>query len=131
MPPRLQKILCIDDEPDILEIVKASLEMGGGYTVATCSSGKEALDSVGDFKPDLILLDILIPAMDGVTIFGKLRGYSSLKSVPIIFMTAMVQPKEVSSYLELGAAGVVMKPFDPMKLPEEVASLWKNFHDRQ
>ncbi len=131
MLPRLHKIMCIDDEPDILDIVKVSLESGGGYEVATCSSGKEALDRAGDIKPDLILLDILIPAMDGVTIFGKLRGYASLKAVPIVFITAMVQPKEVSTYLELGAAGVIMKPFDPMKLAGEVESLWKTFHARQ
>lgn len=123
--------MCIDDEPDILEIVKASLEVGGNYKVATCSSGKEALDTIGDVKPDLILLDMLIPAMDGVTIFGKLRSYSSLKTVPIVFITAMVQPKEVSSYIELGAAGVIMKPFDPMSLAAEIQSMWKNFHDRQ
>lgn len=131
MTPSLNKIMCVDDEPDILEIVKASLEVGGGYAVTTCSSGKEALDTVGDVRPDLVLLDILIPAMDGVTIFAKLKSYSSLKAVPVVFITAMVQPKEVSSYLELGAAGVIMKPFDPMKLPGEIASLWKNFHDRQ
>ncbi|MER2519301.1 MAG: response regulator [Bdellovibrionales bacterium] len=131
MAPRLQKIMCIDDEPDILDIVKICLEAGGGYEVVTCSSGKEVLDQIGDIKPDLVLLDILIPAMDGVTIFGKLRGYSSLKAVPIIFITAMVQPKEVSTYIEIGAAGVIMKPFDPMKLPAEVESLWKSFHDRQ
>lgn len=131
MPPSLRKIMCIDDEPDILEIVKACLEIGGNYTVSTCSSGKEALDTIGEVKPDLIMLDILIPAMDGVTIFGKLRGYSSLKTVPIVFVSAMVQPKEVSAYIELGAAGVIMKPFDPMKLTAEVESMWKSFHDRQ
>lgn len=131
MTPRLHKIMCIDDEPDILEIVRASLEAGGNYMVTTCSSGKEALDTIGDVKPDLILLDMLIPAMDGVTIFGKLRSYFSMKAVPVIFITAMVQPKEVSSYIDLGAAGVIMKPFDPMKLAAEVESLWKCFHDRQ
>lgn len=126
----LKHILCVDDEADILEIAKMALETVGGYQVSTCQSGKEAIARVAQIKADIILLDVMMPGLDGPTTYSKLRAIASLKHVPVVFMTAKVQPKEVAAYIGLGSAGVILKPFDPMQLPGEVEELWRSFHDR-
>lgn len=115
-------ILCVDDEEDIQEVVKLCLEMDGGFAIDTCAGGAEALAFLAHTKPDLILLDVMMPGMDGPATFAamKERGVH----VPVIFMTARVRGAEVSQYLEMGAAGVVPKPFDPVTLAGEVRQLW-------
>ncbi|WP_031387275.1 response regulator [Desulfonatronum thiodismutans] len=124
----LQKILYVEDEPDIQAVAKIALEMVGGFTLKACSSGQEALDSVKDFHPDLILLDVMMPGMDGPTTMRKLRDQPGMAAVPMVFMTAKVQPQEVQEYLAQGAKGVIAKPFDPMKLSEEVRAIWEQGH---
>jgi len=119
---QLCHILCVDDEEDIQEVVKLCLEMDGSFTIETCPGGAEALAFLTHTRPDLILLDVMMPGMDGPATFAamKARGIN----VPVIFMTARVRGAEVSQYLDMGAAGVVPKPFDPVTLADEVRQLW-------
>ncbi len=122
----LQNILYVEDEPDIQAVAQVALEMVGGFTLKVCSSGQEALETVKSFVPDLILLDVMMPDMDGPTTMRELKKLPDLANIPVVFMTAKVQPKEVSEYLALGARGVIAKPFDPMKLAGEVRAVWEH-----
>jgi CheY-like chemotaxis protein len=126
----IKHILCIDDEADILQVAKMALETVGKFQVSTCLSGKEALEKITDIKPDMVLLDVMMPGMDGPTTYAKLRALAGFADIPVIFMTAKVQPKEVASYIGLGAVGVILKPFDPMQLSQEVIELCKNSRAR-
>ncbi|CAM4234220.1 response regulator [Vreelandella rituensis] len=120
----LERILCVEDDPDIQAVVRLALETLGGFTLTLCSSGTEALEAVETFTPEMILLDVMMPGMDGPNTLAALRQKPALAQVPVAFMTARVQPEEVSRYLSLGACGVIAKPFDPMALPHQVKSLW-------
>ena len=126
---RLQRVLCVEDEPDIQAVVRLALELVGGFTVKVCSSGEEALREVDAFAPEMILLDVMMPVMDGPGTLRALRERSSWRSVPVAFMTAKVQPQEVAQYIALGAQGVIAKPFDPMTLADEVRRLWTSSRD--
>lgn len=119
----IQKILMVDDDPSILMIAQISLEKVGQWTVQVVDSGRKALELLDFYKPDLILLDVMMPGMDGPTTFKKLQENQELMSTPVIFMTAKVQKNEVESYCNLGAAGVISKPFDPLTLPTEIRAI--------
>jgi len=121
----LQRILCVEDEPDIQAVARMALELVGGFQVHVCSSGDEALREVSAFKPDLILLDVMMPGMDGPGTLKALRTLDSVAAVPVVFMTAKVQPNEVTQYRALGALDVIAKPFDPMALPGQVRAIWE------
>ena len=118
----LRHILCVDDEDDILEVVQLCLELDGGFTLDACPGGAEVLEFLKSQRPDLILLDVMMPRMDGPATFAAIRaaGYD----IPVIFMTARVRGAEVSQYLDMGAIGVVPKPFDPVTLAGEIKRLW-------
>lgn len=120
----LQRILMVEDEADIQEVAQLALEAVGGFTVKMCSSGYEALDAAPDFAPDLILLDVMMSEMDGPSTLERLRLLPNCARTPIIFMTAKVQPQEVARYRELGALDVISKPFDPMKLAQNITDIW-------
>ncbi|MDH5378078.1 MAG: response regulator [Gammaproteobacteria bacterium] len=120
----LQKILYVEDEPDISQVAKLALENIGGFQVELCENGKVALEVAPAYLPDLILLDVMMPDMDGPTTLTELRKIPELKNVPVVFMTAKVQPSEVASYRALGAVDVISKPFDPMTLAEQVKTIW-------
>lgn len=122
--PSLTKILYAEDEPDIQSIAQMALEMMGGYTLEVCNNGQEALEKAEAFSPDLILLDVMMPFMDGPTALSEMRKIPALANTPVIFMTAKVQPQEIEEYKALGAIDVISKPFDPMTLPETVKALW-------
>lgn len=124
----LQRILYVEDEPDIQTVAKLALEMIGGYRVMICGSGQEALDKAGDFAPDLILLDVMMPGMDGPGTLQKLRANPATSAIPVIFLTAKVQSSEVAHYQALGALNVIAKPFDPMTLAEQVRACWNCRH---
>ena len=124
MAEELQKILYVEDEPDIAEVAKLALETVGGFSVKICNNGIVALAEAPAFKPQLIMLDVMMPDMDGPTTLKELRKLSSMDGVPILFMTAKVQPNEVADYKKLGAVDVIPKPFDPMKLAEQVREIW-------
>jgi len=127
MPP-LNTILLVEDDPDIREIVIMALRDLGAYTVEGCSSGQEALERVAFIGPDLILLDVMMPGMDGPTTMKKFREIREAKDVPVIFMTARSQTHEVTEYLNLGAIEVIRKPFDPVTLSDDIKSIWDRHH---
>lgn len=125
----LTRIMHVEDEPDIQEIARMALEMVGGFTVASCDGGQDALAKVGTFRPDLILLDVMMPGMDGPTTLAELRKLPETAATPIVFMTAKVQTHEVARLKELGAADVIEKPFDPMTLADRVTTIWNEIKD--
>jgi CheY-like chemotaxis protein len=125
----LQRILYVEDEPDIQAVAKLALEMVGGFTVKICSSGEEALREAEAFAPDLLLLDVMMPGMDGPGTLAALRDKPATAKVPAIFMTAKVQPAEVAHFKSLGAIDVIPKPFDPMTLASQVKDSWERGHE--
>jgi len=130
MSNELRHILCVDDEDDILEVTKLCLESIGGFRVTCCDSGAQIVSMVESEKPDLILLDVMMPSMDGPSALKFLQQSTAPPHVPVVFMTARVQPAEVSEYLSLGAVGVVAKPFDPMQISAQVSDIWRRCHAR-
>jgi len=121
----MQRILYVEDEPDIQAVAKLALEQVGRFTLEVCSSGQEALDKAAKFSPQLMLLDVMMPEMDGPTTLKKLRGIAGLEDIPVIFMTARVQPHELQEYIDMGAVDVVAKPFDPMMLSNQIRDIWE------
>lgn len=124
----LNRILYVEDEPDIQAVAKIALEMVGGFTVKICSSGEEALREVAAFAPDMLLLDVMMPGMDGPSTLKALRALPEAAGIPAVFMTAKVQPPEVAHYKSLGALDVIPKPFDPMVLASQVRAIWTQCH---
>ncbi len=120
----LERILLIEDEPDIQAIARLALEVVGGLAVACCDSGREAVAAVREFRPHLILLDVMMPDMDGPATLSALQADSHAAHVPVIFLTAKARPEEVSRYRDLGAIGVVAKPFNPMQLSLQIREIW-------
>lgn len=119
----IEKVLLVDDDPRIRKIAQISLEGVGGWKVSLVASGFEAIEAATKEKPDVILLDVMMPEMDGPTTLAKIRENKEIAEVPVIFFTAKVQKQELDSYLALGAAGIISKPFDPMKLPAEIQEI--------
>lgn len=130
MTAPLSHILYIDDEADILEIAGMCLEGVGGYRVSSSSNGEDGFKLAMAEKPDLILLDVMMPVIDGPATLQKIHSHPDLANIPVIFMTARVQPENIEKYMSMGAIGVIEKPFDPMTLADQVQNLWKNAHDR-
>jgi CheY-like chemotaxis protein len=121
----LQRILYVEDEPDIQTVARIVLETVGGFTVQICSSGEEALQTAVEFAPDLLLLDVMMPGMDGPTTLQALRNLPDLENTPAVFMTAKVQPQEIEQFKSFGALDVITKPFDPMALSSQITALWQ------
>ncbi len=120
MPTR---ILYVDDEDDIREIAGMALELEPAFEVRTCATGAQALADAAAWRPDLILLDVMMPEMDGPETLRRLAANPDTASIPVVFITARTQTHEVQRYLEMGAAGALAKPFDPMTLAGDVAKL--------
>ena len=110
------RLLHIDDEPDIREIVALSLNLDPDFAVRSCASGQEGLAAAEEEQPDIILLDVMMPSMDGPTTLVRLREGPKTAAIPVIFMTARAQSREIDSFKALGAAAIIGKPFDPMTL---------------
>ena len=123
-PVVLQKILYVEDEKDIQTVARMALEMVGKFTVKTCSSGGEALGEFAAFRPDLVLLDVMMPEMDGPTTLARIRELAGGERIPVVFMTAKVQPHEIANLKKLGALDVIAKPFDPMTLSNSIRTIW-------
>lgn len=115
----------VEDDPDIQAVAKIALETVGGFFLKICSSGEEALNEAEAFAPQLILLDVMMPGMDGLSTLKAIRQKERLAEVPVIFLSAKAQPSEVAYYKSLGALDVIAKPFDPMTLAERVRELAK------
>lgn len=114
----------VEDEPDIRTIAKAALERIGNLTVESCDGGSEALDKIAGFGPDLVLLDAMMPEMDGPEVLKLLKEREDTKHIPVVFMTARVQASEIEEYKALGAIDVVSKPIDPMTLHQTLKDIW-------
>lgn len=121
----LERILYAEDDSDIQQIAIIALETVGGFTVNICNDGLEALAAIENFAPQLLLLDVMMPNMDGPKALAKIREIDAFKKTPVIFMTAKVQQEEVKKYLDMGAIGIIAKPFDPMTLAIKIQGLWE------
>jgi two-component system, OmpR family, response regulator len=124
MTKPLTRILYVEDEPDIRMVAQMALEAVGGFTVIACASGQEALDAAPAAGADLLLLDVMMPGMDGPSTLKGLRALPATADTPVIFMTAKVQAAEVAVYKGLGAMEVIPKPFDPMELSTQIQRIW-------
>jgi CheY-like chemotaxis protein len=124
MTQPLTRILYVEDEPDIRMVAQMALQAVGGFTVIACASGQEALDAAPGAAADLLLLDVMMPGMDGPSTLKALRALPATANTPVIFMTAKVQAAEVAVYKGLGALEVIPKPFDPMELSAQIQRIW-------
>jgi two-component system OmpR family response regulator len=124
MQNHLDRILYVEDDADIRTVGAMALEGVGGFTLKACASGAEAVAAAAEFCPQLILLDVMMPEMDGPATLKALRALAGTAATPVIFMTAKVQPKEVAHYRELGALDFIAKPFDPMTLASEIRAIF-------
>jgi CheY-like chemotaxis protein len=122
------RILHVDDEPDIREIVDLSLGLNPEFEVHACASGEEAIAAAADWSPILILLDVMMPGMDGLTTLAHLRQNPKTSGLPVLFMTARAQTREVEHFRSLGAQGFISKPFDPMTLAGVVRDHLQTLH---
>ncbi|RCW81537.1 response regulator [Phyllobacterium bourgognense] len=114
------RVIYVDDESDIREVAAMALELDPAFEVRTCAGGQEALDAARAWNPNLILLDVMMPGMDGPMTLGELRRDAITQDIPVVFITARTQARDVERFLQLGAAGVIAKPFDPMALAGDV-----------
>jgi CheY-like chemotaxis protein len=121
------RILIIDDEDDIREVAALSLESVAGWEVATASSGAQGVTRAAEFKPEAILLDVMMPGMDGPTTFRALRNNPATAHIPVLLLTAKVQSNDQRRFADLGVEAVLFKPFDPMTLSAQIAEVlgWK------
>ncbi len=125
MPDKsLKRILMIEDEPDIRTVAELALEAIGGFELTAYESGQHALEQIDQCEPQLIVLDVMMPGMDGPATLKAIRLLPDYAATPAVFMTAKVQSDEVQSYLAQGAAGVIPKPFDPLTLADQIKDIW-------
>ena len=121
----LSRILYVDDESYMRQVGAVTLEKLGGYTVQACASGEEALEVVASFQPDLVLLDVIMPGMDGPATLKALRHMPDMGLLPVVFMTGKAEPEDIKVYQRMGISGVIAKPFDPASLPEQLETIWQ------
>lgn len=120
----IKTILHVDDDEDILEITRMALQLVDTFELHQCSSGKEALAVIGSVKPDLMLLDVMMPEMTGPELWDAVRADDALPNTPVIFMTAKAESKVSDDLRARGALDVVTKPFDPMTLGAQIREAW-------
>ncbi len=121
----LKHIFYVEDDQDIQQLVQLSLASLHGFELTLASSGEEALAMADNIEPQMVLLDVMMPGMDGVALYNRLREKPAYQSMPIVFITAKVQQHEVSHYQQLGAAGVIVKPFSPDELAGLINTFWE------
>lgn len=119
----MHRILLIDDEDDIREVASLTLEATAGWDVMTASSGAEGIEVAIRHQPEAIVLDVMMPGMDGPTTFREMQKNSSINSIPVILLTAKVQGVDQRRFADLGVAAVLFKPFDPMTLAQQIADV--------
>ena len=117
------KVLMVDDEEDIRKVGRLSLESVGHFTTAVAASAEEGLGVAESFQPDVILMDMMMPGMDGLEALASILSNDRLRHIPVVIMTAKVQRAEIALYLQRGAIGVIQKPFDPLTLPDQLREL--------
>jgi CheY-like chemotaxis protein len=126
--PALSRVLLVEDDPDIQAVVAFALAKVGGLRVAACASGPEAIAKAPEFLPEIVLLDVMLPGMDGPATLRALRDLPQTAATPIVFMTARVQPHELEAYRQAGACDILVKPFDPTRLPDLLRAIWRRIH---
>ena len=122
--PDLTTVLYADDDDDVRAIAEMALTAVAGISVCAFASGQAALEGAQECAPDLILLDVMMPELDEPSTMTRLREIPSLAATPVVFLTAKIRPDEVDRYHQLGAAGVINKPFDPMTLDSQLREIW-------
>ncbi|MGR3782288.1 MAG: response regulator [Albimonas sp.] len=125
----LTRIACVEDEPDLRRICELTLTRLGGFEVATYADGPSALAGLAGFGPDLLLLDVMLPGLDGPAVLAALRARPEFAELPVAFMTAKAQPAEIARFRALGACDVIVKPFDPMALSDRVRGIWAKLEE--
>lgn len=125
----LKKIIFVDDDNDILTIAKYSLEESD-KTIKYINSGEEAIQEALIFNPDLILLDVMMPKMDGISTLNAIRLLPSLSKTPVVFITAKVQKEEIANYSKLGILDIIIKPFDPITLASTIQKIWDSYQEK-
>mgnify|MGYP003335129086 FL=1 len=121
----LRRILSVEDDPDIRELLAFSLGEVGGYEVCCCGGAAEALQRVEAFAPELLLLDVMMPVMSGPELLAELRRLPTVRDLPVILMTAKSMPDELAALMEHAVTGIIVKPFDPISLPNDIAMYWR------
>lgn len=124
----LEKVLHVEDDESIRVVVEMALVDLSGMTLVACESGYDAINQVEHFAPDLILLDAMMPGMDGLQTLQELRKHPSCQQVPVVFMTARIQQAEKQQYLDAGAVSVIEKPFDAVSLGDELETIFQHYH---
>ena len=125
MPDRpLQRICYVEDDEDIQRIVRMSLERIGKMTVELVTDPMVAVAAITAFKPDLVMLDWMMPGMDGPTLFRKMKQLPEVGALPVVFITAKATQRDMDELIALGAAGTISKPFSPKDLPEQLRAIW-------
>ncbi|MBW8905866.1 MAG: response regulator [Betaproteobacteria bacterium] len=125
MPERaLERICYVEDDEDIQRIVRMSLERVGKMTVEVVSDPNQALGVMARFKPDLVMLDWMMPGMDGPTLFRKMKLEPQTAALPVVFITAKATQRDMEELIALGAAATISKPFSPKDLPDQLRAIW-------
>ena len=125
MPERaLNRICYVEDDEDIQRIVRMSLERIGKMTVEVVGDPTKAIDAIKAFKPDMVMLDWMMPAMDGPTLFRQMKARPETSGLPVVFITAKAAQRDLDELTALGAVGTISKPFSPKDLPEQLRAIW-------
>jgi CheY-like chemotaxis protein len=122
----LNRICYVEDDPDIQRIVRMSLERIGKMTVEVVTDSTRAVEAIIAFKPDLVMLDWMMPIMDGPAVLRKMRERAELKDMPVVFITAKASQRELDELRAMGAVGTISKPFSPKNLPDQLRAIWKD-----
>jgi CheY-like chemotaxis protein len=122
--PELQRILFVEDQSSIFAIIELALAKVGRFEVYGFASGVEAVAQAGNLKPQLLLLDVMMPDLDGPATLARLRQIEALACVPAVFLTAKLEPQQIDWLRSLGAEAVLFKPFDPMTLASQLRDIW-------
>ena len=122
----LRRVMCVEDDADIRMVLEFSLATVGGYEVCLCEDGRTALDMIQEFRPELILLDVMMPGLTGPETLHELRKMPEMDRTPVVFLTAKAMPDQMENLLQYGATGVIVKPFDPVRLPKDIVIYWEH-----
>ncbi len=122
------RILVVEDDPIIGKATGLALEEAGGFAVELCDRGGKTLRWARRFRPDLLLLDANLPDMDGQAVLASIRRDPEMHDLPVIFVTGQAMPQDAERYRDMGALGVIAKPYDPYELADRVRRIWQAHH---
>ncbi|MBI5346114.1 MAG: response regulator [Chlamydiae bacterium] len=125
MAKSLKKLLIVDDDQDIIDIIQIALEEMPGVQIKYCLSAESGIKEALSFQPDFILIDVMMPHMDGIAMLKAMRLIPALANVPVAFLTAKIQKEEIDQYHKLGVKEIITKPFDPITLADQILKIWK------